>query len=464
MKSLFLRIFLSFWLTMGLIVVSCSMVAAIFIWHRMDALQKIEPLDFADSAQVQLRAQGIAGLKDWIRDKERTYVGLSFFFIDENGADILGRKLPEYMQRRVRRLQQHDMLGRGVPHGPHDDPLRLFAQISDSDGAVYTLFAGFAGSPPFILLKTADVSILLILISLGVSGLVCVWLARYVTRPVDRLQKSTRELAAGNLDARVGTEFQRRRDELGVLARDFDRMAERLRLLMESKETLLRDVSHELRTPLARLRVALGLARRPGSDIVRELDRIERETERLDELIGDILHLSRLTSAQPAVHREHFDLSELVLGIVNDTRIEAEAQHKRVSSEKHVPLEIDADSELLRRAIENVVRNALRFTAPSTAVEVNVSRAGDQGVITVRDHGPGVQDPHLQRIFEPFYRVAEARDRASGGFGLGLAITARVIALHGGSVAAQNAVGGGLVVTLNLPVGAKEPMSLQAVA
>jgi two-component system sensor histidine kinase CpxA len=457
MKSLFLRIFLSFWLAMGLIVASGSVVAAIFVWHRLDALQKIEPLDFADSAEVQLRAQGVVGLQTWIREKERTYVGLSFFFIDGNGQDIFGRRLPDYLQKRVRRLQQHGMLKGEHPDGVHGDPLRLFAQIRGSDGAVYTLMAGFAGSPPFILLKTADVSILLVLIAVGVSGVICVWLARYVTRPVTQLQKGARELAAGNLDARVGAEFQHRRDELGVLARDFDRMAERLRLLVDSKETLLRDVSHELRTPLARLRVALGLARRPASDITRELDRIEREAERLDELIGDILHLSRLTSAQPTVHCERFDLSELVLDVVSDTRIEAEAQDKSVQSEKHRALEIDADSELLRRAIENVVRNALRFTAVGTAVEVNVSRVGEQGVITVRDHGPGVQEQHLQRIFEPFYRVAEARDRASGGFGLGLAITARVIAVHNGTVVARNAPDGGLIVTLELPVRSTVP-------
>ena len=215
----------------------------------------------------------------------------------------------------------------------------------------------------------------------------------------------------------------------------------------------MRDVSHELRTPLARLRLALGLARREGADLEREHDRIEREAERLDELIGEILRLARLNSAHQNVNREEFDYAGLISAVAEDARIEASAQGKLVSFGYSGALQIQGDQELLRSAIENVVRNALRFTAVNTAVEISLRSEGQMALLEVRDHGPGVPEAELQRLFEPFYRVTmQARERDTGGYGLGLAITARVMNVHHGKVEARNAVDGGLLVTLNVPL------------
>lgn len=301
------------------------------------------------------------------------------------------------------------------------------------------------------MLNATDVRIVVLAFALLTSAFVCWWLARYVSKPVERLQSSARSIAAGNLEARVGTEFSRRKDELGVLARDFDAMADHVRALIASKEDLLRGMSHELRSPLARLRVALGLARRSGEDLARQLDRIELETERLDTLIGQMLQLSQLRAAEPVHTREPVDVATLLGEVVEDARLEASAVNKRVDWVPSAGIIVDGEQRLLRSAIENVLRNAIRFADTGTAVMVKLRFEHGRATILIEDRGPGVPPAELDNIFEPFYRVAASRDRDSGGTGLGLAITWRVVALHGGHVVARNASGGGLIVQIELP-------------
>lgn len=450
MKTLFLRIFLSFWLAMGLIIATSIIVSATVAYQRLQALEAVEPSDLADQAASRLASEGKPGLLAWIGKAEKTHAGLRIFIIDPHGADILGRPVPDRVQRRIHDIEMSGALG-GRQGKPVQDMTRRVPQFVGPGGEVLTLMTTFAGYPPFAVLRTPDVNLTLLAIAFLFSGLVCWWLARYVSTPVARLQDAARSVAAGNLDARVSDQFATRHDELGVLARDFDRMAEYLRSLIASKETLLSDMSHELRSPLARLRVALGLARREGADLPKQLGRIELEAERLDALIGQILHLSTLTSGEPKLHREQLDLTALLNDVVEDARLEAGAAGKRVEWSPAGPALLEADPQLLRSAIENVLRNAVKFTAVDTAVEVALRREGGMLVLTIRDQGPGVPAQDLVRIFEPFYRVADARDRDSGGTGLGLAITARVVSLHNGSVEAQNGAGSGLVVEIRFP-------------
>lgn len=450
MKTLFLRIFLSFWLAMGLIIATSIIVSATVAYQRLQALESVEPSDLADQAAARLASEGKPGLLAWIGEAEKTHAGLRIFIIGSHGTDILGRLVPDRVQRRIHDIEMSGALG-GRQGRPVQDMTRRVPQFVGPGGEVLTLMTTFAGYPPFAVLRTPDVNLTLLAIAFLFSGLVCWWLARYVSTPVARLQDAARSVAAGNLDARVSDQFATRHDELGVLARDFDRMAEYLRSLIASKETLLSDMSHELRSPLARLRVALGLARREGADLPKQLGRIELEAERLDALIGQILHLSTLTSGEPKLHREQLDLTALLNDVVEDARLEAGAAGKRVEWTPAGPALLEADPQLLRSAIENVLRNAVRFTAVDTAVEVALRREGGMLVLTIRDQGPGVPSQDLERIFEPFYRVADARDRDSGGTGLGLAITARVVSLHSGSVEAQNGASGGLVVEIRFP-------------
>lgn len=457
MKTLFARIFLSFWLAMGFILVGTLGVVATVIWKRTAEYQSLVPAELAAIAEQRLRAGGVPGLKDWVDEMQHDHPGLDVFVVDEAGRAITAREMPEFMQRRV-----SGMAGAGLLKGParRNEPaggetLRSTPQITAANGAVYTLLFAMVSSLTPAVLGSPGVRVLQLLIAMSISGTICWYLARSVTRPVERLQASARALANGNLDARVGDEFSTRKDELSVLAHDFDVMADRLRGLLDSKERLLRDVSHELRTPLARLRLALGLARREGANLEREHDRIEREAERLDELIGDILRLARLDASQPRFTLEHepLDFAAVVAAVVEDARLEATAQGKQITFISPGRLEIQGVEEMLHSAIENVVRNAVRFTAVGTAVEVSLMQHAGVATLTVRDHGPGVPEAELSRLFEPFYRVAQqARERDTGGYGIGLAITSRVMFGHRGQISARNAIDGGLIVTLSVPV------------
>jgi two-component system sensor histidine kinase CpxA len=462
MNSLFLRIFLSFWLAMGLIVISGSALTGFIAWKRFGTLQNIDGGAIADTAEIDLQKGGIPALQKWLRDTQRENVGVTTYILDMHGVDILGRPLTDRIERKVARMGALGYLADAEGHPPPRmlDPLRSSPQIIGPDGAIYTFFWSYTGYTTFGVLGAPAVYLPVLFVALGVSALACWWLARFLIRPVSLLQTSARALAAGNLDARVGEEITRRKDELGVLARDFDQMAERVRSLLASKETLLRYVSHELRSPLARLRVALMLARREGADSQREMDRIERETERLDILIGQILRLSRLSTDDPSLVPQQIELSHLVSEVVEDARMEASANDKGVAWHADAQATVMGSPELLRSAIENVLRNAVRFTDKKTEVEVDLQVRPTGALLTIRDHGQGVPPAELDRIFEPFYRVPESSDRGSTGGGLGLTITARVIVLHGGTVKARNAQGSeqntgkptGLIVEINLPL------------
>jgi signal transduction histidine kinase len=296
------------------------------------------------------------------------------------------------------------------------------------------------------------------------AGLLCYGLARYLTAPVLRLRDATRRLAGGDLSVRVGPAVGNRRDELAELGRDFDRMAERIESLLTTQRQLLSDVSHELRSPLARLNVALALARqRSGPQAEAPLDRIEVEAEQLNSLVGRILELVRLESGAVQPELSDVEVGRLVADIAADAGFEADPRGVSVIVRASESCRVRGNASLLRSAIENVVRNAVRYSACGTAVEIDVSRSEAGGeptdspapgevVIAVRDRGPGVPEERLDELFEPFYRLADARDRQSGGTGLGLSITDRAVRLHGGTVSASNVSDGGLLVEIRLPV------------
>jgi two-component system sensor histidine kinase CpxA len=284
--------------------------------------------------------------------------------------------------------------------------------------------------------------------ALLVSGGICYLLTRYLTGPVLRLRAAARRLAGGDLTARA-SDRRPRRDEIGELVRDFNFMAERIEALVTSQRQLISDISHELRSPLARVNATLGLARqRLGDNPL--FDRIERDTERLNEMIGRLLTLARLDMTDTSPEMRRTDLHALVSDIVSDAQWEAHERNCRIDLVSDGDCDVEANPDLLRSAAENVIRNAVRYTAPGTAVEVHLEcRHDDNGeaaIIRVSDRGPGVPVTELSNIFRPFYRVADARDRESGGVGLGLAIAERVARVHGGSVHAENRAGGGLEV------------------
>ncbi|HEY2783263.1 MAG TPA: ATP-binding protein [Steroidobacteraceae bacterium] len=443
MHSLFLRIFLLFLLAMTLIVGSSIATTFTIASRDSDSLEYQRRPSAAIQASEVLGRGGVGALKTWLIANKTVIGDRELFIIGPDGQDILGRRLPENILRRLG-------VSREVVPG-NFRPSRSAPQIVAADGAVYNVFTSPRRPSIFGALSLPAISLTILGIALVVSALTSWWLAEHLSAPIRRIQAGARALASENPAVRVSSGLEGRKDELAVLARDFDAMADQLRTNRSATTQLLRDISHELRSPLARMRVALGLARQPEADFMRQLDRLEREIERLDAMISQVLKLARLHGTDALLERERFELDDVIEEVVRDANFEGAMKNCRIKLHGAANNTVLGSRELLRSAIENVLRNAVRYSPNDAPIEVQIGKSGNGVEILVRDHGPGVPSSDLERIFEPFYRVAESRDRDSGGEGIGLAITSQVMKAHGGSARAANAGSGGLEVRLCLP-------------
>ncbi|MGY3926114.1 HAMP domain-containing sensor histidine kinase [Aeromonas simiae] len=281
----------------------------------------------------------------------------------------------------------------------------------------------------------------------GLGGLLfSIFFAWHLTRPVRLLRQGCGQVAQGDLAVRLLPQLRHRHDELSALAHDFDLMVERLQQLVHGREQLLHDVSHELRSPLARVRLALGLAEQSADKVPASLQRIEQETERMDRLIGELLELARAEQGH-APELGYFDLQGLVEAVVADARFEGERAQVAVRLEGECRRTLSGNAELVRRALENVVRNALRFSRAGQSVTLSLAEAEGQALICVCDEGPGIEEEKLASMFDPFVRIGAV----GKGYGLGLAIARRALICQGGQIKAENRAQGGLMVTLSLP-------------
>lgn len=287
-------------------------------------------------------------------------------------------------------------------------------------------------------------------IMIGIAAIGCYFLARSLTSPIRDLRRAAQRMASGDFSARV-TGVAAGGDEIADLSRDFNTMAERTESLLQAQKRLLRDISHELRSPLTRQNVALELAGQRFPEAAPYLERIAKESQRLDELIGHLLVLTRLEADVDDSTKEPVSLHGLLHAIVRDADFEAVNVKRRVTCTLQ-DVSVNGSPEMLSRAFENIIRNGVRYTAEETAVEVELVSDGAEATVTVRDHGPGVPEEYVQQIFKPFFRVEKSRDRDSGGTGIGLAIARQAILLHGGSIKAENSRNGGLKVVIRLPV------------
>lgn len=297
------------------------------------------------------------------------------------------------------------------------------------------------GPIPVVPLVSAVIAVLVI-------SLVFAW---YLSRPLRHLSWALGRFAEGRLDTRVEPLMSGRRDEIADVARDFDRMAARVEQLTQAHHTLLHDISHELRSPLTRLQAAIGLLQQDPAQANAMIERIERESGRLDLLIEELLTLNRLDAGANGMPLQRVDVIELLQAITDDAGFEGSASQRTLRLDASGSFVTDAYGELLYRAFENVIRNALKFSPAGCEIEViaRVSEGGRTLVTSVEDRGPGVPPDMLEAIFEPFTRVEGSE--SVRGTGLGLAIARRAMVLHGGCVNATLREGGGLVVTLSLP-------------
>lgn len=433
MRSLFVTILLWFLATVAVTILGFSVIAAISlnatdrptIFPRLMEFQLNEARRFYES-------QGREGLAEFLNRLRHNFEG-DVAFTDARGIDLVTGEDRRDLLRDARRGRR--ILGyrrnRAVIARPSDDRKYWFLLFIPQERVAWW----------FLLPQQLWV--------VGATVLLCWVLAYHLTSPVRRMQKVAERFGQGDFTARIDS---RRKDELGQLARTLDAMAGRIEVLLAAERRLLADISHELRSPLARLGVAVELAR-TGSSREAALDRIQKESERLNSLVGELLQVTR-AEADPAARRfELVALDSLLTTIVEDAQVEAGARGCEVRLTVKSPVSIPGDAELLRRAAENIIRNAVRYAPAATAVEVTLERAGDHARICVRDHGPGVPEEALPQIFNAFYRVDTHRDRASGGVGLGLAIAKRAIELHGGTLRARNA-DPGLLVEISLPTAA----------
>ncbi|HZP66213.1 MAG TPA: ATP-binding protein [Rudaea sp.] len=450
MHRLFWRIFALFWAAMVALIIAIAWITSNnFENEKLPGLD-VTRMDFAlndelRSAAHALRDGGIAGLHQRIADMQ-SLRGVVLYVLGADGSDILGRPVPPGVADAAAHPVQDS-------EGLHANRMRVRPLVAP-DGARYTAVATFHGSPLLRMLYRRQGTFWThVAVAMVISACFSLLLAAYITAPLARIRASARRVARGDLSARVGDLPFGQSAEILALAREFDQMAARLKELVEGQQRLIRDVSHEMRSPLSRLRVALELARSQVSgDAATQLARIERESERLEEMIAQAIQLSRMETTTTPSQVQDVALDELLSDIVADAAFEAQARQCTLHVAQSAPLRVRAEVDLLTSAIENVVRNAVNYTAAQTSIDLRLDRVDGQARLRVRDCGPGVPAGDCLRIFEPYFRTDAARQRKSGGSGLGLAIAKRAIERQGGRIQAQNIEGGGLEVEILLPL------------
>jgi signal transduction histidine kinase len=464
MDRLFYRVFLWFWLS--IIVVSITLVALTAIRHSRSSEDEHWRDKYGPRVDLWARQEthildhdGISALTKYVKSFESD-PGVRNYLFGDNEQELLGRQAPAVVLRTVSSMTQSHRAEEQFFAGD-----RLIAEKTvGTTGSSYVVVVTFP--QPSILRRPLwqflgeDIGrdgIVRLGAILLIAGLFCFWLAQQIISPIGKLRLATREIANEHLNTRVDGSVTSRRDELAELGRDFNRMAQRIDELVMAHRRLVTDVSHTLRSPLARLNVALGLARqRTAPEASRHLDRIEREADRLNTLIGQLLTLARIDSDVDPQRKVVFDLATLVQEVAADGDYEARGRGCTVTFAPCHECLLEGIPEMLRVAIENVIRNAVRHTAEGTDVQIGIelqsAKGNRQAVIQVLDHGPGVPEEELASIFLPFHRSAEGICRDPDGAGLGLAITERAFRFHGGTTAAANNPAGGLVVTLELPL------------
>lgn len=412
---------------------------------------------FSISSQRHLErvfAQDYTGLSAQVRQAldDGTLIELQTEFNDQKhamlvvieGRQPLGKRPPAWIMKKLRR-KPSDRRDRNDHHGPID--FELMQSRLEHRGKRYRII--ILPLPNDIRDTARPFGILTFITMLTLTSSLIAWM---FSKPLRAVQSAARQLSTGDTTARVSDRVARRRDSIGELGTDFNMMAERIQQLLDAQQQLLRDVSHELRTPLARMQVALVLAQDNPASTSKQLTRIDSEIARLDQLIGSILSLCKVGSGAVALDEEQVDLIELLTQLAKDAEFEFAQAGITVRVQGNAT-NLHADRQQLHSALENIVRNAMRFSPNNSHIDLKVEQQAEALLIQVSDQGPGVEPSQLEHLFEPFYRVEKARSaQKTGGHGVGLAIARSIILLHGGDISASNGATNGLEVSITLPL------------
>ena len=454
MRSLFFKIFLYF---LALIVL-VSTAVIVLTYFRDREFPLLSHQNFARQAiteyghnAIEAFEQGGTTTLDRYTTKLHHESGIRLLLFDANCHPLTQKRVPRRMQQMARRAKHSGEVVlpmMGARNG-------LAAMVKSESGIPYFAAINLPNQPPAQhLLKGITHGLLgwRLLLLLLLTALVCYFLARSLTSPIGRLRLATKKFAEGDLSTRVGTQIKGN-NEIAELAHDFDEMAEKIESMVGRQKELLRDISHELRSPLTRLGIALELTRQHQmvESQTKPLDRIELEAQRMNTMIGQLLNLASIENKGDELNLQSFNLGILLTNLVADANFEAKSCQCQVTLSTPQTLNFNGIENLLGQAFENIIRNAIHYTATNSIVSVVVKSHEHAVTIQITDHGDGVPKESLAKLFEPFYRVADARDRQSGGTGIGLAIAERAIKIHGGTIVAKNASTGGLLIEINLP-------------
>lgn len=509
------RLYWKFFIFFFLAQLTAGLGVGIAVWIANKNLENINAQieasppakSLVDAAAVTLKFGGVHGLQGLLKHWSQRPIP-QVYAVNEQDVELQGRTLPIAVISSAREILARELFDGEIKSEAlkaetdtstkmpvHNPPIAnamvrsSVQQIEANDGHRYLIFVpalkyqdalhrlppsqqpGLLGFNPKPKARHLF-PILPILAGILASFIFAALLAWYFSKPIKQLRQAFASAANGNLDVRVGQEMGARRDELADLGKAFDLMATRLGALMQSQTRLLHQVSHELRSPLARLQIAVGLARQQPDKLESSLMRIERESERMDSLVGELLELSRLESGVMKIEKEPVDLNELLLATVEDASFEGMAknitvEYKALGEDSQPPLMVAAQQDLLHRAIDNVVRNALKYSPNDSRITITtliepvalnvITGVSKNVVVTVSDSGPGVAENELETIFQAFFRGSNTH--SADGHGVGLAIAKQVIDAHGGSIVAVNRADinhlvGGLSVVIKLPLQA----------
>lgn len=455
-RSLYGRIFLWFWGTTIVMIVGA-------VWIMQSITPEVEYLPMDEKQQFMLENSRKSLQRQFSRNRDGEPV--------QNTLERFGQR--GKMTVILLNPQNKEIILSGPMPRLHNEkpfldlidsanPLRIITPMGDFSGPMainlvdtdYLLFVGRVRPMGFPGEMRRKPPLLLISLVLLISAFLCSLIAWSLVKPIKQLQEATKRMASGELTSRVGSASYRG-DEIGQLGRDFNHMAEQIETLLNGQKRLLGDISHELRSPLTRMQLAIGIAQQQDPSVssasnAQALARIEKEAHQMEHMVAQVLMLSRLDSNARTSQKRIINFDALLTGLLADCEFEAKSMDKQLSVNIECDANISADEDLLASGIENVLRNALKYAERHVSFTLCIQDKVAELVIC--DDGVGIPESDLSHIFQPFYRVSSARERDSGGIGLGLAIASRAVAVHNGKITAHNQIKGGLCVHIRLPI------------